>query len=340
MNLTWKVKVIIASTVLLIISLLCLIIKYQHDLIVKNQMIEKSMVEFKQLSNDIVRNQGNYASKEEIEKIIKANNVDISPIKKDLEKLDAKIESISIIVSSSSGYKKNNLSSTSTQPIDPKEKPPEQIVKCKDGESIKCPSADPNGYLTNKQFLEINEQFGTSQVPIGEVEFEAYKAKPWGINIFPRNYKTFTVLGVDEEGRHYAYSKFNIEVNNKSYSVKIDKANYIEEYPTAKFRFGTYPYLGLNVGSSINNSPRLEIAPSLEIFLLSYGKTKLQPNWLFFGLGLGYETQAKKINLTASPIEYNVAQHLPLVKNIFIGPSVSINSLSNISAFVNIKLSL
>lgn len=338
MNLTWKIKAIIIAVVMIIIGLLGFIIKYQHDLIAKNQIIEKSVVEFRQLKDDIVRNQSQWASKDDIDKFIKSNGTNLDEIKKDLSKLGAKVDSVSVIVANSSGYKGKDISSTGTEVNN--KKPELPVVKCRDGETVECPSQDTFGYVTNKQYLRLNEVFKNTEVPFGDVGFDASAAKPWSVEVYPRSYKVATILGVDDGGRHYAYSKFTLESNNKSYPITIDDAKFLEEYPDAKFRFGAYPYLGLSVGTTVNKSFKWEMSPSLEIFLFSYGKTVTNPTWTFLGLGIGYETQSHYMNFMLSPFEYNIGNDLPLINNLFIGPSLSVNANVDINAYVNLKLGL
>src|SRR5690606_6144608 len=81
-------------------------------------------------------------------------------------------------------------------------------------EPFKDQSAGPNEVGQSKQSL----------VPIGKAGFSAWKEKPWSVELLPRKYGSTTVLGQDEGGRHYAYSKFTIEVDGKMYEVPIDDA--------------------------------------------------------------------------------------------------------------------
>jgi len=67
-----------------------------------------------------------------------------------------------------------------------------------------------------------------------------------------------------------------------------------------------------------------DIMPGLDLSLWSYGRTKADMDWRFFGIGIGATSDDWWGYFF--PVEYNVANHLPLVKNIFMGPFVGANA--------------
>jgi hypothetical protein len=155
-----------------------------------------------------------------------------------------------------------------------------------------------------------------------------------------RTYSSTTVLGKNEEGRSYAYTKFEIEVDGKKYTIPITEAKIAEEYPTPSFRFSPRLYLGVDFGAVANPPMHFELMPNLGLSFFSYGQTKINPDWTFLTLGLGYETQTKGIALSLSPIDYNIAKHFPFVENLYLGPSVSLDPKGNVVLYIVIRVGL
>lgn len=334
-QMTNKTKAIIAAVVVVIISVLVVIIKYQYDLLQKQKGIADSVVEMRQLQDGWVRDSARYATKDDLKAFAKSNDVDLAPVKKDLEKLDADITGISRILSRTPGYNGTNLPSTSTNPGGVK--PPE--VKCPDGNVIECP--DKYGHLKNTQVLELNEPFSNKQnIPFGQVKFSSWREKPWDLSIKPREYSVVTVLSTDPDGRHYVHNKFQVGVDNKKYNVPIEKADFVEVYPSNEFRFSPQLVLGLGAGVHLDPPLRGEIAPNIGLSLFSYGKTKINPTFMFLLLGPGYEINDQYFNFMLSPVMYNIGDPIPLIRNLYIGPSLSVDLKGSFGVFGNIGVSL
>lgn len=326
-NLTWKTKLILAGVILLLLAGLLLIIKYQHDLLKKQDEISSSLVEQKQLADNIVRAQAQYLTKKDLEKFAKDVDIKLDPIKRDLDNFDAKIEGISYLSVISIGSSETKLPSNNTIP-----KPPDEP-----GVDPKNP--DPFKYMSNTQVLNLSEPFSDKSVPWGQVKFSAWRKNPWDLDVYEREYTVVNVLGVDENDRHYVYSKFSIETNGKKYDLKINEAKFVEEYPSSSFRFNPALFLGLDGGVYLKN-PDWEVTPNLQMALFSYGRTKRTSDWTFLGVGAGYQINNDTFSLMMSPVNYNVGQHLPLVNNIFVGPSLSYDFKSNFSVSLGMRVGL
>jgi hypothetical protein len=336
MEITWKTKAIVAGTIVLIMSVMGYIIKIQHDTVERLKTIETSVVESKNIGNGIVRDQASYVTKKDLENMANAQGMDLSAIKKDLSTLGANVSGISTVKVISQGYTADHIGSTTTtqRPKDPVPDNSSSVVKPAQT------SQDPHGYQEATQWLVLTEPFTGDKVPIGQVGFSAWEDKPWSERILPRSYSSITVLGKNEDGRTYAYSKFQIEVEGKKYTVPIAESKIAEEYPTPSFRFSPRLYLGIDFGAIANPPARFEVLPNLGLSFFSYGQTKLNPDWTFLTLGLGYETQTKGISLYLSPIDYNIAKYLPFVDNLYIGPAVSLDAKSNIGMYLGIRVGL
>jgi len=318
----WKVKTAIIGAVLLILSGMAFIIKVQYDTIKKLQTIQQSVVEQKDIGDGIIRAQSSYLTKEDLDKLIKAQGLNLDAIRKDLSSLSADVKAINITNVVTPGYDGRFIPVSGTG--DPNPTPPKP----------NDPVLDKYGYFAKTQELKLDEPFNKDlSVPFGITGFSAWQDKPWSLKVYPRSYDVTTVIGQDQEGRHYAYSKFQIEVEGKKYVVPITTAKIEEEYPSPKFFFNPRLYLGLDGGAILTPPVRAEITPSVGVSLFSYGKTKITPDWSFLTIGVGYATQTQNGVLILSPVNYNVGKVIPLMSNFQIGPSISVDVKGNIGLY-------
>lgn len=323
---TWKIKLGIILGSIALISALLLIIKWQYDIIKRQEVIQNSLVEMKKLPGGITRAEDKYVSSDDINKLAKDLNLKIDPIRDDLKKLNADVKGIQVVNVISSGTKQNNISSTNTEP---RVNPP--IIDAK---------SDPFGYQKSVQVLKLEEPFpDNKKVPLGEVKFSAWREKPWDLTLKQRKYTIVNVLGQDEDGRHYVYNRFGIDVDGKQYTIDIKDAKYIEEYPKSKFNFNPRLYLSLDFGTYISH-PEFELTPNLQLALFSYGKTKINPEWTFLGLGVGYEVKHDTLSVLISPANYNIGQHIPFTKNIYVGPAISFDVHGDFAILGGIRVGL
>ena len=322
----WKIKSIIVGVIALIFCVLAYIIKVQQDTISKLKTIEASVVEAKDIGNGISRAQSNYVSKDQLEKIIKDNKLDLSAIQKDMDNLNANVNGLYTVVATS-------------KPIYIKGAPSdEQTAK---DPTVPAPvGQDPFGYMSHMEWKDIAEDFGNGKtIPIGKLGFEAYKPAPWTVSIVPREYKVATVLGVDEEGRSYAYSKFSIVADGKDIDIPI-KANLSQVYPDPKFSFNPHIFLGFDIGMLPTPPTKMDGIASLGIGLFSYGKTKIDPDFTFLILGVGYSIEDQVFAGNITPATYNIAKHIPLMSSLNIGPSVSYDTKGRLGLMFGIKVAL
>lgn len=325
---------------LVLLSCLVLIMKWQHDAIAKQDALEKSIVEMKQLGDGIVRAQSEYVTKKDLENFGK--DIDLKKIQSDMDKLNAQIKGISIFVASTPGYSGHGLPSNGTIPNSGNSGHDSgTTVTCSNGGSVNCPNPDKYGYLSMGQFINLSEPVPNSNaIPIGQVTFKAWQEKPWDVLIYPRNYQVSTVLGQDEDGRHYVYNKFTVNSNGQTVTIPIQQSKLEEILPEASFKFSPRLYLGLDVGTHINPAPQAELTPNLQVALFSRGKTKVDPDWTFVGIGLGYESQVHRPNIILTPVAYNIAHNLPLVSNIQIGPSIAVDTAGGFIGSLGVRVGL
>lgn len=330
MSLSTKILIWLAA-ILLLAGLIFIGVK-QWEIGERQKAIQTEQVNQKQLANDIIRAQERYATKESIEALAKANGVDLHTIHDDLAKLDARVDGINAVAVNSKGENDTNVKSTSTVPNADTGTPP---VQCRDG---KCP--DTYGYLQNTQELKLDEKFGTAIVPIGSVGFSSWRAAPWDVVVYPRKYSLTTVTGKDADGKEYVYNKFAVTTNGEKHDIKIDDSTFLQEYPSPTFSwFNPRLYMGISGGLGIQTH-NADFVPSLSLALMSYGQRKDLPAWTFVNLGLGYAAVNKKLTVMITPFTYNVGQHLTLVRNIFLGPTLGVDNAATFYGLIMLNVGL
>lgn len=318
---SWSTKLILFVFSLFLLCAGTFIVYKQIEISARQEAIEKQVVAQKELADNIMRSMSQYASKQDIEKFAKDGNINLEAIKKDLDLLNAGVTAINQVLVSSKGQRVTGGSSSGTTvnpnptPIDPK-------------------NPDPYNYHSNRQILQLSEEFDNIQVPIGNVGFSAWQEKPWDYTILPRQYKLTTVIGTDEEQRHYVYNKFAVNVNNKDYDIKIAQSKTLEEYPSAKFSFWN-PKLHMNVGGGLQLNtapPRGDGSAGVALALMSYGRYKTSPDLSLLQIGVGYQFDSQRPYLSLNPINYNIGKLLPgnIANNTYIGPTVQLNTAGNV----------
>jgi hypothetical protein len=321
---TLLTKILLSIGGIIIVMALAFIVYTQHQISARQLAIETQLVKQKDLIDNITRSQSEYASRVDIEKFIKDNNVNIKAIQNDLSKLEASLTAVNIVTVHSSGQVNNNIPSTGVGTANPNP----------------ITTHDPFGYLGKTQLLSLFEKFNTTSVPIGTVGFSAWQPSPWSLDIAPRTYKVVNVVGTDENQRMYVYNKFSVQVNDKSYDVKINTAETKQEFPEARWSFWN-PRLFLGIDGGINiQKAKGEITPNIGIGVMSYGKYKNQPDFSVLQIGVGYGTISKNLQLNIMPAAYNVGKHLPLMNNAYIGPSIHVDTIGNVSIMAGVRVGL
>lgn len=326
MNTKWKIG-LIALAVLTFAAML-FTIKYLHNKLESERALkEQVIIEMKRLKGGTVRSEGKYATRNELKDLANKSGVDLKPIEKDIKKLGADIEGISRTVARSVGVSRQRIPSTT---IVPREVIPAQPIK----------TDDVHGYLKNRQVLKLEELFKDKKIPLGEVGFSAWEKNPWDIKFNSREYSIVTVLSTNEDGRHFMHNNFSIEVNGKKRTIELANSKFKELYPEYEFRFNPSLYLGVDGGIYVESPVHWELSPNVQLSLFSYGKTKINSEWSFAGIGIGYASQKNGINFVFSPVNYNIGKNIPIVRNIYVGPAMGLDTSGNFSVLGGIRVGL
>lgn len=292
------------------------------------QAMSDQMTSQKQLVDGITRSLGTYATKQDMEQFAKDSNVNLDAIKKDLASLNSSLTAMNSAVVISVGQSGNNIPSTSTTP---------------NQNPSTSGNGDPYGYQKNIQNLHMDEKFSdNTQVPIGDVSFDASKPAPWGVNIKAREYQATTTLGVDENQKYTAYNNFSVTVDGKKYPITITNSKLIQQFPQAKFYFN--PRLFITAGGGVDLAHLPAVGGSFNVGgmvgLFSYGKFKTNPDISILQIGAGYQSNRNEFTAIVNPVMFNIGAVIPgdLVKNTYIGPSVQITPSG--SAYVGGNVSI
>lgn len=328
------VRIIIVVSTLVIITLLAFIVYLLSHVSERQKKIEETVVNQKELADNILRSQSQYATKTDLESFIKNNGVNVDVIKNDLDKLQADIVAANFAYFSSLGSQRTNLPGF-TGGRNPNPPPPS---KCPDG--TLCPDIDPYDHLLNERFNPVVENFGTFQVPIGRVFFRGWLEKPWSEDIRPRQYKVATILGMDDNQRVFTYNKAFIKVDGKEYEIPIREAITKQQYPEPKFSFWN-PRLFLGVDGGVGVNPvQGEFAPSLSLGIMSYGRYRTTPDFSVLQIGAGYGVVSQTFQASITPFAYNVGQYIPFMNNMYLGPSIHVGTDGNVKFMVGLRVGL
>lgn len=329
---TW-IKLGVIGGLVIILATALLSLKWQHDVLVKQEMLNQSVTDMKQLGDGLVRSQSQYVSKDDLAAFTKA--LDLGKIQEDMKQMHADLRAAQVVTATTPGYTGTNLNSTTTIP--------HPTVSATNPTTVSGVS-DPYDYWHNEQVLKLSEPTPSSTMPVGEVRFKAWQDKPWDVTLYPKTYKVTTVLGQDDGGKYYTYNKFSIETQGTEYPISINQAKVEEVKPEAKLRFSPRLYLGVGGGVALDTtgsqSPQGFLQPSLQISFLSYGQIITDPTWTFLGVGVGYEAPVNRGSLLISPVSYNIGHHLPLVNNVFLGPWIGIDTSKNITVSAGVQVGL
>ncbi len=329
-------QAIIIASVLIVLTALALITFKVVEMSERQKNIEDQVTKQKELVDGIFRSQTEYATKKDLESFINNNGINYNAVKNDLDKLQADIVAANFVIFQSLGQKEYNLPSSGVGEANPAYNPGNKPSECKDG---MCPAIDVFGYLKQQQIRDLEENFGKFAIPLGNVGFSAWKENPWYVEIKPRQYKLGTVIGVDENEKTYVYNRVTLKVDDKEYEIPAQTTTK-QQYPEAKWSFwNPRLFVGLDGGVALN-PVQGEFAPSINLGIMSYGRYLNTPDFSVLQVGVGYGVVSQTFQFSLTPFAYNVGQHLPFMKNFYLGPSVHVGTDANVKIMAGVRVGL
>lgn len=336
-----NLKIFLKNNLSIIVTIILFVIIYGGSVYFLNKKLTETQKQIQNLENnakilddEIIRTLSSKVDDiSSLEDEIKLYSLNLDAISKDMEDLSAKLNTFSVVQVKTPGGIYSGLPSTRSSK-------PDSIIPTPSCTNNIC--EDPFGHLTNKQYFTLFEPFNkNTTVPFGEVSFEAWKKNPWSLKVLPREYQVVTLLG--ERGHDLppvVYNQFKIKVNNQEFDVPVSHTKTVVMESPKGFRVKPNLFLGVGSGVSVNNQPNAEVYPFIEASVFEYGKENYNPSWAFLGISAGFNTVEQSFAVGVSPFQYNIADHLPLINNLFIGPQVSFSTEETISILGTLKVKL
>ena len=143
----------------------------------------------------------------------------------------------------------------------------------------------------------------------------------WTVGAYPLKLHTQVVLG-ESKDRTDSYVKTWLthdtiaEYRDQEFSIDVTEVEWVKAPPKEKsWMFN--PRLSLGIGAGT------DVYPYLGFSFFSYGRTKVDMDWKFVGLGIGGNSH--DIFFQFLPVEYNLGINVPLIENMFVGPYINVN---------------
>lgn len=305
----------------------------------ENEQLRSQITEFKALTETLVRGSTTWATKKDLEEQLKnlLTKEELAALNKDLREIGASL----IVVGNTVGRVERRvakLEASDSQIPNP-------------GGGIECPSGgliDTHEYTRNTQVKELVD---ANVAPVALVKFDASSATPWDYETYEKEYKLTTIVGKRDSGQMVLDYKLTYSVpekGTKEYPIKIVSSDHLQVKNKNKM-FWVNPTLDISVfgGGTVSQFAPGPGRPSpfsagvdLGLNISSYGETKVDSSFKFFRVGVGYNIERQSAHLSVAPITYNVGKPLPLITNLYVGPTLAVDTAGGITLNLGVGLQL
>jgi hypothetical protein len=201
------------------------------------------------------------------------------------------------------------------------------------------------GKKTDHHFKKIYAKASDgSKFPIAWAMFHPNQPDPkklWKTGTYPIKFETDIIETEQPSGKYSRYVELNItnnqmkETKGNRYPLKITDVKWAKNPIKTKRFFLWNPRLAFQ--ALFTNEI---FAPSLDISLASYGRTKRDMDWRFIIPSIGatnkYDSTEAVFGFT--PIQWNFGNIVPLVENAFIGPTIAWDTEGEVSYGVGFSI--
>jgi len=187
---------------------------------------------------------------------------------------------------------------------------------------------------SSAQQLTIRETIDGKSVPWGLVGFDAAQERPWTLTQAPRAYTTSVVLAEDEDGGLTAYTRMRIEALGERLDLAPTIAVLRVTPLEPRWRWTVLPQLTLDAGVRLGS---VDWLPGAAVAFASFGGRREQPDWTFFGVGLAYGIESRRVGLGVQPVAYSLRRVLPVLATT-VGPSLYIDAGGVVTYAVGLRV--
>lgn len=263
---------------------------------------------------------------EQLEQFAEENKLDINEVKEDIRRLGAKLEAVSsTIAETKSVVHIKQISDSTTQT---KNEP----VLCPDsGELI-----DQHEYTKAIQHRFIEDE---NKMRVADVSFDASSRTPWTDKVYGIRYIINSSLSRDRSNNLVLHSELlseNPEVQpGEFFRIETVQSNLLQVEQKPEFRLWD-PAIYLSISAGINFWPQVQFSATMNlgVSVMSYGA------WRFIGLNAGFDGANNTFQASFFPFTYNIAEHMPVVSNIYLFPYIGINHQNTVGAGIGLGVRL
>lgn len=185
------------------------------------------------------------------------------------------------------------------------------------------------GKKTDHHFIKIYATASDkTKFPIAWAMFRPNQTKDklWKTGTYPLKFYTDIIETEQPSGKYARYVELNIrndqmkETRGNIYPLKVTDVKWAKNPIKTKHFYLWNPRLGLQTMFTSEF-----FAPSLDLSLASYGKTKRDMDWRFIipSIGGANNKDGTEIVFGFTPIQWNFGNIVPLIENMFLGPTVA-----------------
>jgi len=303
----------------------------------ENVRLRSEIIEFKKLTETLVRSSTKWATKGDLKNQMKdlLTKEDFKTLESDMDDLNARLTAVGHTV----GTIKRKVSKLEASDREGPENP--KVVKCDDGKLV-----DVHEYTKKPQIKELKD---TKEAPVAEVKFDASNKKPWSYDIYQRDHRLVTVVGKKDSGQFTFHHKLEYSIPKKDpskvYSIDLVTSDYIQ-VPLKNRIFWFNPILDLNffTGGKIyefadgpgRSESIVSIGVDLGLSLSSYGETRVDSLFRLFRIGTGYDAERQAAHFSFAPFAFNVGNPLPLLTNLYLTPQISVDTAGGLSVSLGV----
>lgn len=304
----------------------------------ENAKLANEVVQFKKLTESLVRSSTQWATKNDLNTELKdlMTKEDLDILRDDLKKLDSRLTAVGRTV----GEVKRKVAQLEASDREGVETPPTEVCK-ETGKPI-----DVHSYTKKIQIKELKD---SNDAPVANAEFDASKDKPWNYEVYGKEYKLTTVVGEKDSGQLTFHHQLKYSIPSKDpiklYPVSIISSDYMQVPASSKW-FWLNPRIDANfVGGGLvykiadgpgRSDSVLSMGVDVGISLSSYGPTKVDSWFRMFRFGLGYNIERQAGSLSFAPFAFNVGKPLPLLTNLYLTPQIAIDTAGGLTVNLGI----